>query len=104
MYVGGDVAYEGYKARLRAQEYCPESLAQVVGLTTAKRAIFQATASSEFASHFNAIESVGAKPITVHSAIAEFDDSLDCQIHCESDQGERCSECPGETMVTLSTR
>ncbi|GAA5857444.1 hypothetical protein JCM5353_005698 [Sporobolomyces roseus] len=45
LYVGGDVAYEGYKARLRAQEYCPESLAQVVGLTTAKRAIFQATAS-----------------------------------------------------------
>ncbi|GAA5846988.1 hypothetical protein JCM3766R1_005888 [Sporobolomyces carnicolor] len=45
LYVGGDVAYEGYKANLRAQEYCPEALAQVVGLTTAKRAIFQATAS-----------------------------------------------------------
>ena len=41
LYVGGDVAYEGYKANLRAQEYCPEALAQVVGLTTAKRAIFQ---------------------------------------------------------------
>ncbi|GAA5949028.1 hypothetical protein JCM3765_003987 [Sporobolomyces pararoseus] len=45
LYVGGDVAYEGYKAKLRAEEYCPEALAQVVGLTTAKRAIFQATAS-----------------------------------------------------------
>ncbi|GAA5930236.1 mitochondrial fission process 1 family protein [Sporobolomyces koalae] len=45
LYVGGDVAYEGYKAKLRAQEYCPEALSQVVGLTTAKRAIFQATAS-----------------------------------------------------------
>ncbi|GAA6062929.1 hypothetical protein JCM10212_007160 [Sporobolomyces blumeae] len=45
LYLGGDVAYEGYKAKLRAQEYCPGALAQVVGLSTAKRAIFQATAS-----------------------------------------------------------
>ncbi|GAA6044411.1 hypothetical protein JCM8097_002749, partial [Rhodosporidiobolus ruineniae] len=44
-YVGGDVAYEGYKASLKAKEYAPEAMASVVGLTVAKRAIFQATAS-----------------------------------------------------------
>ncbi|BGO97371.1 Mitochondrial 18 kDa protein [Rhodotorula toruloides] len=44
-YVTGDVAYEGYKARMRAHEMAPEAVQQVVGLTVAKRAIFQATAS-----------------------------------------------------------
>ncbi|GAA5890052.1 hypothetical protein JCM6882_009212 [Rhodosporidiobolus microsporus] len=45
LYVGGDVAYEGYKASLKGKEFAPEQLQQVVGLTVAKRAIFQATAS-----------------------------------------------------------
>ncbi|GAA5832647.1 hypothetical protein JCM11251_001396 [Rhodosporidiobolus azoricus] len=44
-YVAGDVGYEGYKASLKAKEFAPEQLQQVVGLTVAKRAIFQATAS-----------------------------------------------------------
>ncbi|GAA5974485.1 hypothetical protein JCM11641_003248 [Rhodosporidiobolus odoratus] len=44
-YVAGDVGYEGYKANMKAKEYCPEQQQQVVGLTVAKRAIFQATAS-----------------------------------------------------------
>ncbi|GAA5849322.1 hypothetical protein JCM8547_006514 [Rhodosporidiobolus lusitaniae] len=44
-YVGGDVAYEGYKAHLKAKEMAPEQMNQVIGLTVAKRAIFQATAS-----------------------------------------------------------
>lgn len=34
-----------YKARLRAIEYKTDSQLQVVGLTVAKRAVFQATAS-----------------------------------------------------------
>ncbi|BGP17470.1 hypothetical protein JCM10213_003247 [Rhodosporidiobolus nylandii] len=44
-YVAGDVGYEGYKAKLKAAEFAPEQVQQVVGLTVAKRAIFQATAS-----------------------------------------------------------
>ncbi|SCV67532.1 BQ2448_5143 [Microbotryum intermedium] len=40
-YLVGDVAYEGYKARLRANEHCPEAVPTVVGLNVAKRAIFQ---------------------------------------------------------------
>ncbi|GAA5911301.1 hypothetical protein JCM5296_004796 [Sporobolomyces johnsonii] len=56
-YVFGDVGYEGYKARLRAKEYCPEAQAQVVGLTVAKRAIFQVTAS------------IVAPAITIHSIV-----------------------------------
>ncbi|GAA6025284.1 hypothetical protein JCM10207_001283 [Rhodosporidiobolus poonsookiae] len=44
-YLVGDVAYEGYKASLKAKEFGSEQLQSIVGLTVAKRAIFQATAS-----------------------------------------------------------
>ncbi|GAA5946066.1 hypothetical protein JCM3775_007209 [Rhodotorula graminis] len=44
-YVTGDTAYEGYKAWLRAKELAPDAIGSVVGLTCAKRAVFQATAS-----------------------------------------------------------
>ncbi|KAM0750782.1 hypothetical protein T439DRAFT_325839 [Meredithblackwellia eburnea MCA 4105] len=44
-YVIGDVGYEGYKARLRALERCPDAQGSVVGLTMAKRAIFQGVGS-----------------------------------------------------------
>ncbi|SGY16031.1 BQ5605_C012g06738 [Microbotryum silenes-dioicae] len=49
-YLVGDVAYEGYKARLRANENCPEAVSTVVGLNVAKRAIFQSVASMLFPS------------------------------------------------------
>ncbi|SCZ93312.1 BZ3500_MvSof-1268-A1-R1_Chr6-2g08602 [Microbotryum saponariae] len=49
-YLVGDVAYEGYKARLRANEHCPEAVSTVVGLNVAKRAIFQSVASMLFPS------------------------------------------------------
>ncbi|BGP41336.1 hypothetical protein JCM10450v2_005379 [Rhodotorula kratochvilovae] len=44
-YVTGDCGYEAYKAYNRAKEMAPDAVASVVGLTFAKRAIFQATAS-----------------------------------------------------------
>ncbi|KAL8287451.1 hypothetical protein RQP46_003309 [Phenoliferia psychrophenolica] len=44
-YLIGDVGFEGYKARLRAVEFAPDAQGSVVGLTMAKRAIFQSTAS-----------------------------------------------------------
>ncbi|POY75237.1 hypothetical protein BMF94_1607 [Rhodotorula taiwanensis] len=44
-YLIGDVVYESWKAKERAKEMAPDGISQVVGLTFAKRAIFQATAS-----------------------------------------------------------
>jgi len=44
-YLIGDVVYESWKAKGRASEMAPDHVSQVVGLTFAKRAIFQATAS-----------------------------------------------------------
>lgn len=44
----GDVGYEGYKASLRAKEFAPERLNEIVGLGVAKRALFQGTASMLF--------------------------------------------------------
>jgi len=36
-YLVGDVGYEGYKASLRAKEFCPERQNEIVGLGVAKR-------------------------------------------------------------------
>ncbi|TNY21526.1 mitochondrial 18 KDa protein-domain-containing protein [Rhodotorula diobovata] len=44
-YVTGDCGYEAYKAWMRAKETAPDAVGSVVGLTFAKRAVFQATAS-----------------------------------------------------------
>ncbi|GAA5987291.1 hypothetical protein JCM10908_001896 [Rhodotorula pacifica] len=44
-YLIGDVVYESWKAKGRASEMAPDHVSQVVGLTFAQRAIFQATAS-----------------------------------------------------------
>lgn len=44
-YLLGDVAYEGYKSSLLAEEFGVEGKGAVVGLTVAKRALFQGTAS-----------------------------------------------------------
>ncbi|ORY78082.1 mitochondrial 18 KDa protein-domain-containing protein [Leucosporidium creatinivorum] len=57
LYLIGDTGYEGYKAKLRSDKYCPESQMEVVGLGVAKRAIFQATASMLFPS------------LTIHSIV-----------------------------------
>ncbi|GJN90180.1 hypothetical protein Rhopal_003179-T1 [Rhodotorula paludigena] len=44
-YVTGDCCYEAWKASQKARELAPDYLNSIVGLTFAKRAIFQATAS-----------------------------------------------------------
>ncbi|GAA5867041.1 hypothetical protein JCM3774_003765 [Rhodotorula dairenensis] len=44
-YLIGDVVYESWKAKGRASELAPDHVSHVVGLTFAKRAVFQSVAS-----------------------------------------------------------